>query len=417
MRYRENMNRTRIASLVGLFVLVGCASGFTGSECVTSADCDAGEVCVDQVCVFRGTSDGGGRDFGPVETDGGSVDLGGADGGLVDGGLDFGPPPMCTTTVDCDDSSMCTTEECVDGSCMVSAVTCDDGDACTDDSCDPASGCTTSPTSCDDGDVCTTDSCDSGTGCAHAPISVAGGTCASPIDISAGGTFTGSSTCAANDFTGVCTGTAAPDVAFVLDLPSQSMVSLNAGGSSFGLVLFVGSSCGSESSGCNSSGTASLDVTLPAGRHYVGLDGRTMTDSGSWSLNVGITPVVTNETVTFPAVGDTRVITAGTSPWNLGDYIQGTRTTSLSSVRSAQLNLAVDSNVLSCDTQDMRMRINGTIVGTFSISSGATSVTPTFSFGAISGPSYTLRVENIRTVNGGCGSAGLPNGSTVTLGN
>lgn len=411
------MNPTRFLLLGGLIALAGCASGFTGSDCVTSADCEPGEVCVDQICEFRGTSDGGGRDFGPVGTDLGSVDLGGADGGRVDGGLDFGPPPMCTTTPDCDDSSMCTTEECVGGSCMVTAVTCDDGDACTDDSCDPATGCTTSPTSCDDGNACTTDSCDSGTGCAHAPIAVAGGTCASPIDISAGGTFTGDSTCASNDVTGVCTGTAAPDVAFVLDLPSQSMVSLNAGASSFGLVLFVGSACGSESSGCNSAGTANLNVTLPAGRHYVGIDGRTMTDSGAWSLMVGITPVVTTETVTFPAAGDTRVTAAGTAFWNSGDYVQGTRSTSLSSVRRAQLNLAVDSNVLSCDTQDMRMRINGTIVGSFSIASGTTSVTPTFNFSAISGPTYTLRLETVRTVSGGCGSAGLPNGSTVTLTN
>lgn len=411
----STMNEIRFASLAALSALLGCASGFTGDECVTSADCEAGEICVDEMCVFRGRSDGGGRDSGPVGVDSGpALDLGGADGGPVDGGFDFGPPPMCTDDADCDDSSLCTTEACVGDSCMVTAVTCDDGDACTDDGCDPATGCTTSTTSCDDGDACTTDSCDSSTGCAHAPVVAAGGTCASPIDISAGGTFTGDSTCAASDFSGVCTGTAAPDVAFVLDLASQSVVTLNAGASSFGLVLFVGSSCGSASGGCNSSGTANLSVTLPAGRHYVALDGRAVSDSGAWSLSVGITPVVTNEIVTFPAAGDTRA-TLYPSPWNFGDYIQGTRTTSLSSVTGAQMNLAISPNGLSCDTQDMRLRINGTIVGNVIIPPGAASVTRSFSFSAISGPSYTFRLENIRTVATGCGAAGIPNGSTLTL--
>ncbi|NIR41117.1 MAG: hypothetical protein GWN79_25250, partial [Actinobacteria bacterium] len=123
--------------------------------------------------------------------------------------------------------------------------------------------------------------------------------------------------------------------------------------------------------GCNSSGTANLSLTLPAGRHYVGLDGLSSTASGTWSLDVSTTPVIRDETLTFPAAGDTRVMAIGDRPWNAGDYIEGTRSTSLSSVTSAQLNLTVSPNGLTCDNQDMRLRINGTVVGSVIIPPGA----------------------------------------------
>jgi hypothetical protein len=44
-------------------------------------------------------------------------------------------------------------------------VTCNDNNACTTNSCNPASGCVYTPTTCDDGNVCTTDSCNTTTGC------------------------------------------------------------------------------------------------------------------------------------------------------------------------------------------------------------------------------------------------------------
>lgn len=411
------MTCTRFALLAALASLMGCASGASGTPCVTSTDCDPGELCVDEVCQPRSGSDGGRRDSGPIGADAGPSDLGATDAGPVDAGVDAGPPPMCTVVADCDDSSLCTTEECTDGRCVLTPVGCDDGDACTDDGCDPSTGCTATPTDCDDGDACTVDSCDSATGCAHEPVVATGGTCASPIDISAGGTFSGDSTCAASDVSGVCSGSGAPDVAFVLDLATESMVTLDAGGSSFGLVLFVGSSCGGASRGCNATGTADLSLTLPAGRHHVTLDGRTPSDSGAWTLNVGLTPVVRDETLTFPSASDTRVIASGDRPWNAGDYIEGTRSAALSSITSAQLSLPVSPNGLTCDNQDMRLRINGTVVGGVIVTPGASSVTPSFSFGAISGPNYTFRLETTRTVAGGCGSAGIPDGGSIVIGN
>jgi len=78
----------------------------------------------------------------------------------------------------CDDGNACTTvDTCSAGACAggCSAGTCvgglppdcDDGNLCTDDSCDPASGCSFADNSvaCDDGNACTDDSCDSASGC------------------------------------------------------------------------------------------------------------------------------------------------------------------------------------------------------------------------------------------------------------
>ena len=46
---------------------------------------------------------------------------------------------------------------------------CDDGNACTNDSCDPATGCTAEPVVCDDGNESTEDSCQEGE-CIYQPI-------------------------------------------------------------------------------------------------------------------------------------------------------------------------------------------------------------------------------------------------------
>jgi hypothetical protein len=67
----------------------------------------------------------------------------------------------CThTPVDCDDGDACTTDSCDPATgCVYTPIRCGDGDACTDDSCDPATGCMNTPADCDDGDACTVDDC------------------------------------------------------------------------------------------------------------------------------------------------------------------------------------------------------------------------------------------------------------------
>jgi fibro-slime domain-containing protein len=55
------------------------------------------------------------------------------------------PKPECETNADCDDGSACTTDVCAAGKCMHADVTCFDQDPCTDDSCNPTSGCVFTP--------------------------------------------------------------------------------------------------------------------------------------------------------------------------------------------------------------------------------------------------------------------------------
>jgi len=67
----------------------------------------------------------------------------------------------------CDDRNLCTLgDRCTGGRCLpTGALRCDDGNVCTDDTCDPASGCVARAnlSSCDDGDPCTTaDRCAAG---------------------------------------------------------------------------------------------------------------------------------------------------------------------------------------------------------------------------------------------------------------
>ncbi|MCO4760837.1 MAG: hypothetical protein KC502_04995 [Myxococcales bacterium] len=71
---------------------------------------------------------------------------------------------------DCDDDNACTADSCSDGVCLAKALTgttCTDGDACTSgDTCSGAGTCGGKTISCEDGNTCTDDPCDPKTGCA-----------------------------------------------------------------------------------------------------------------------------------------------------------------------------------------------------------------------------------------------------------
>ena len=72
--------------------------------------------------------------------------------------------------VDCDDGDPCTIDTCdpTTGQCVHTQKDCDDGNACTDDTCDPSTGqCVHTQIDCDDGDPNTVDNCDPSTGCTH----------------------------------------------------------------------------------------------------------------------------------------------------------------------------------------------------------------------------------------------------------
>ena len=105
---------------------------FSRRACATDADCDDFNVCTDERCNLA--------------------------------------VQFCEyndNAVQCDNGNACTTNDhCSNGFCSGMALNCDDRDICTDDTCDPTSGCAhvynTAP--CDDGDACTSnDTCSGGT--------------------------------------------------------------------------------------------------------------------------------------------------------------------------------------------------------------------------------------------------------------
>jgi Dictyostelium (slime mold) repeat len=73
----------------------------------------------------------------------------------------------------CDDGQACTeADSCTAGTCQGRAIICSAPDACHSAGvCDPATGACTSPDiRCEDGDPCTDDSCDPNTGCVFRPV-------------------------------------------------------------------------------------------------------------------------------------------------------------------------------------------------------------------------------------------------------
>jgi len=122
-----------------------------------------------------------------------------------------------------------------------------------------------------------------------------------------------------------------------------------------------------------------------------------------------------SETVAFPSAGDYRNTTS--YMWHAGDYVEGVRYTSVGTATGLDVHLLIGANVLSCDTQDVNVYLNGAVVGSFSVAAGQYTVDQSYSFAAIAGTTFTVRYQTISTVASGCGSAEYPNdnGSTVTV--
>jgi hypothetical protein len=118
----------------------------------------------------------------------------------------------------------------------------------------------------------------------------------------------------------------------------------------------------------------------------------------------------------FPLSSDTTHILSGTNYWNAGDYVDGSRVAGLTSSVSCVIHIVLTGSLTACGTQSMEMLINGTVVGTFAIVMGQTTVDTMFNYAAIAGPTYDLRYQTTATVASGCGSMGIVDmGSTVTL--
>ncbi len=155
-------------------------------KCSSDAICDDGILCTDDFC-DTGT---GICQHEPVTCDDGNE--------CTDDSCDpeTGECVNTDNTSSCDDGDTCTTGDiCSDGECTPGATkNCDDNNDCTNDSCDPASGecshqnntnpcvdenactdnevcengtCIVTKKDCDDNDDCTDDSCDPATGCVN----------------------------------------------------------------------------------------------------------------------------------------------------------------------------------------------------------------------------------------------------------
>ncbi|MFH1529680.1 MAG: SUMF1/EgtB/PvdO family nonheme iron enzyme [Pseudomonadota bacterium] len=122
----------------------GCQfASLTDVACDDDNACTAGDTCGDGVCqgTFTDCDDGN-----PCTQD--SCDK---VSGCAFEDLDAVP---------CWDGDLCTVAKlCVEGLCVGTPLTCDDGNLCTDDSCEPATGCTFTANfePCDDGSPCTVD--------------------------------------------------------------------------------------------------------------------------------------------------------------------------------------------------------------------------------------------------------------------
>lgn len=83
--------------------------------------------------------------------------------------LETGQCEHVAARLPCDDFNACTTNDtCIDGVCLGESKSCDDEDVCTDDLCDPQSGCENLLTAaCNDGNPCTADACDALGGCTN----------------------------------------------------------------------------------------------------------------------------------------------------------------------------------------------------------------------------------------------------------
>lgn len=162
----------------------------TGACIFTPIVCDDHNVCTDDVCDATF-----GCRFTPNETafcnDGNDCTF----FDICESGVCSGIPLDGA----CNDGNACTSgDTCAGSACNGTPVICNDHDVCTNDSCNPATGCvfTHNTASCDDGDACTTadacssgvciggqprdcndqnqcttDSCNPATGCVNTPIS------------------------------------------------------------------------------------------------------------------------------------------------------------------------------------------------------------------------------------------------------
>ncbi len=130
-------------------------------KCVNKANslpCDDGDACSGPDLCAAGAC----QTTAVTCTDGGPCKSGGCD--AKTGKCVYSNKPDGASSA-CNAQGQCATGACVGGACSYTKKKCDDGNVCTDDTCDPKTGCGTvaNQASCSDGDKCTTsDVCSKG---------------------------------------------------------------------------------------------------------------------------------------------------------------------------------------------------------------------------------------------------------------
>ncbi len=131
------------------------------------------------------------------------------------------------------------------------------------------------------------------------PVASGNDTTAGAISVAGGGTWKGTTTGTANNYTASCGSTAAsPDVVYVLSVPQTSKLHVDTWGSAYDSVLHIKKDSGSGAEiGCNDDSTnvggqwslqSALDVTVGPGTYYIIVDGYSSAASGEFALHVEI---------------------------------------------------------------------------------------------------------------------------------
>ena len=114
--------------------------------------------------------------------------------------------------------------------------------------------------------------------------------------------------------------------------------------------------------------------------------------------NVSIATGPTSEEGAFPSASGDTVFPSNGRFLFAGDFVQGTRTTSLPDATGVSFTVNLPFETMTCNVP-LGLAINGTPVGTFSVGPGDTTGAGSFSFAALTGPTYTLRYERVSSSN------------------
>lgn len=135
---------------------------------VLVASCSGGDA---RSLLGDGTESGGAGGSSSSASSGGAGGASGSSSSSSSSGAGGSTTGPCLVNSDCNDKNICTKDSCVSSMCAHDPISPDDFDACTVDTCDPATGVSHAPVQVDDNDVCTTDICDPNAGVLHMPNS------------------------------------------------------------------------------------------------------------------------------------------------------------------------------------------------------------------------------------------------------